>query len=204
MKILNRMRNKTIAPNSASHAAAEPANGRAESRSKRSRLIARFIANEEGQSIIETSLVMFFILVPTLLGIFSVTMALYTFQRISYAAFASAQVLGQSRGLIADPCAQVVTSVHTVLPGFPAGNFTYTVLITQNVNNVPTVEKFVSTSGTAFTCSGTTSSGQGGYALNNAAQQPVMVEIGYAYNWFPLFGRRLSGTLGTRQAVLVS
>ena len=59
MKILNRMRNKTIAPNSASHAAAEPASGRVESRSKRSRLIARFIANEEGQSIIETSLVMF-------------------------------------------------------------------------------------------------------------------------------------------------
>jgi hypothetical protein len=147
---------------------------------------------------------MFLILVPTLLGIFSVTMALYTFQRVSYGAFAAAQVLGESRGLITDPCAQVVTSMHTVLPGFVANNFTYTVLITQNVNNVATIEKFGPTTGTAFSCNGTTSSGQGGFALNNAQQQTVLVQVSYAYNWFPLFGKRLSGTLGTQQAVLVS
>jgi hypothetical protein len=131
-------------------------------------------------------------------------MALYTYQRIGYAAFAAAQVVGDSRGLITDPCAQIVTSVHTVLPGFVANNFTYTVWITQNVNNVATVEKFGPTTGTAFSCNGVASSGQGGYALNNAQQQTILVQVGYAYNWFPLFGRRLAGTLLTQQAVLVS
>jgi Flp pilus assembly protein TadG len=200
---LNRIRDKTIAPVAASQPVRGPVSDYGGSRSKRRRLPVLLFACEEGQAAIETALVVYFILVPTLLGIFSVTMALFTYQKIGYATFEAAQVLGASRGLITDPCAQVVTTVATVLPAYPAGNFTYTLFITQN-DGTAAVKQFGPTTGPGFKCSGVASSGQGGYALNNAEQLPVMVQIGYSYNWFPLFGKKIAGTLLLGQSVLVS
>jgi Flp pilus assembly protein TadG len=205
MKVFSCMRCKIVAPMSASQAPAGPSSSRGKSRSKRGWIFNRCIADQEGSTVVETALVISFILVPTLLGIFSVCMALFTYQRVGYAAFAAAQTLGASREISSDPCHQVVTSVATVLgAGYPPTNFTYTVWITQNVNGVVTTQKFGPTTGPTFTCNGIAATTQGGYALNNAYLEPVVVQIGYSYSWFGIVAKGVTGTLMLRQSVLVS
>ncbi|MGA9671170.1 MAG: TadE family protein [Terracidiphilus sp.] len=199
------MRRRIATPVSASKVPAGPSCSPGKSRSRRSWLFKRCIADQEGSAIVETALVMSFILIPLLLGIFSVCMALFTYQRVGYATFAAAQIVGTSRGIISDPCAQVVTSVKTVLgSGYPPNNFTYEMWITQkNTDGTTTTVHFNPVTGNGFSCNGM-SSGQGGYVLNQAQFEPVVVQISYAYNWFGLVSRGITGTLKLRQAVLVS
>ncbi|MGA3047606.1 MAG: TadE family protein [Terracidiphilus sp.] len=204
MKIFSCMRSKIVAPTSTSQVHAGPLSSSRKSRFKRSRIFNRCIADQEGSTIVETALVMSFILIPTLLGIFSVCMALFTYERVGYAAFAAAQTVGASRGIISDPCAQVVTSVKTVLPTYAQNNFTYKMFITQkNADNSTTQMPFGPMTGAGFSCSGM-STGQGGYVLNSAQFEPVTVQISYSYSWFGIISKGIKGTLFLSQSVLVS
>jgi hypothetical protein len=138
------------------------------------------------------------IFVILLTGMLSTVMGLYAYQQLDLATFTAAAGLGAGRGTVSDPCATVVTLVTNSLSGYNASNFTYAVTIGQN-------PKHTSASGTAFSCTGdSTTAGNGNYELTNAALQPVSVEVTYVYTWFPIFTTQTTGNLKTIETVIVN
>jgi hypothetical protein len=137
------------------------------------------------------------IFVILLTGMLSTVMGLYTFQQLDLATFTAAEALGSGQGTVGDPCATVATSVTNSLPGYNASNFTYTVTIAQN-------PPFTSTPGTAFSCTGlSTTAGNGNYDLTNAELEPVTVQVSYVYTWFPIWKTQTTGKLVTIETVVV-
>lgn len=200
MLIRNRLRGRTAVPDSRLLSAGESESGCLQSSRIWSRLPALLYASEEGQAALETILVITFIFLPLLLGIFSVTMALVSYQKLGYATFIATQTVGAGRSLLTDPCATVAATVTGGLPKWTAGSFTYTVWITStNPSNVTTVNKYGPYTGTAgSTCTAAAAT------LVQAQGNAVTVEVAYAYNWFPIFGKKIAGTLIAEQTVLAS
>ena len=90
-------------------------------------------SGSEGAAILEFALVLPLLLL-LLTGIFSVTMALITYEKIGEAAFVGAQVFQNDRGMLGatgDPCAAAQTQTATVLSGWNSSLITYTVAITD-------------------------------------------------------------------------
>jgi hypothetical protein len=144
------------------------------------------------------------IFVIILTGMLSTVMGLYTYQQLDLATFTAAEALGSGRGTVGDPCATVVTSVVNSLPGYNAGNFTYTVWVTQNVAGVASTQKYGPSLGATFSCTGiSTTAGNGNYALTNAQLEPVTVQLSYVYTWFPIWKTQTTGNLKTIETVIV-
>lgn len=175
-----------------------------------SRHFARLVLREEGSSVLETALVISILMMPVLLGVFSICMALVAYQQLGYAVMTAAQTVASGRGIITDPCATVAKGVTGQLSHWTASNFTYTITITSTVNSTNTVSTYGPYTGTtAATCTGSAStSGNGNYSLTNAQGgangNPIQVNVSYKYTWFPLFGKAISGTLSSQETLLVS
>jgi hypothetical protein len=152
--------------------------------------------------LVETVLVIFILLLPILLGTFSVAMALISYQQLGYATMRATQHLAYGRGILTDPCATAATEVTSSLPAWTPSKFTYTVTITSTSNLVDTTTSYGPYTGTAAaTCTAAATT------LTNATKgtngNPVTVHITYVYNWFPIFGNRIAGTLATEFSMLV-
>ena len=145
--------------------------------------------SEEGQSLIEFALISP-LLLTMMLGMYSLTMALYSYEQLSYSAFNAAQQVGAGRGLLTDPCATVATEVPAGLPAWTAAKFTYTLTITDSSG----VAHQYGPSGSSFTCTAG--------AANMAQNEPLKVGVSYTYSWIPAYLLKLSGNLSTTETVL--
>jgi hypothetical protein len=153
--------------------------------------------------LVENVLVIFFLLTPTLLGIFSVSMALVSYQQLGNATMVATQTVAAGRGIITDPCARIASTVTTMLPGWNPFHFTYTISILSTSNGTNTLNTYGPYTGsTAATCTA------GGTALTGATGStngnPLTVQISYQYNWFPIFGKATLGTLKQQASLFVN
>lgn len=153
------------------------------------RIRALLHRGEEGQSIVEFALISP-LLLTMMLGMYSMTMALYNYEQLSYSAFNAAQQVGAGRGLLTDPCATVATEVPAGLPTWTASKFTYTLTITDSSG---TAHQY-GPSGSSFTCTAG--------AANMAQNEPIKVGVSYTYSWIPAYLLNLSGNLSTTETVL--
>lgn len=179
---------------------------RVETRSSQGWILALLHSDCSGGALVEAAVFMPVYLI-LLTGMVATVMALSTYQKVDYATFVAAEAIGTGRNNLknADPCASVVAAVTGGLPNLTAANFTYTVWITQTVSGVTSVQKYGPTTGSSFSCTGSsTTAGNGWFALSNAGGQPVTVQVSYAYNWLPIFWNKLSGNLTTIESAFVS
>ena len=210
MNILSRLRTRTVSVTSGPRKVAASRYGHGDIRLAASRILTRLCTGQDGSSLVETALVIFILMTPVLLGVFSVCMALVSYQQLNYAVMTATQTVAAGRNIITDPCKTVASSITSQLSGWTAANFTYTVTITTTVDGVSSPYSSGAMAGTtAATCGGSsTSSGNGNYALTNAIGgangNPVQVNVSYTYKWFPLFGKAISGTLKAQETLLVS
>ena len=172
-----------------------------QSRSIARRFRARIRQDEEGGSLVETALVLA-ILLSIMLGMFSLTMALYTYQQLGYATFAAAEQLGFSRGLYTDPCYQATQTLMTSLPGFTASKVSITMTISNSAGTATAYGPFT---GAVANGSGCTAAGTGGAATSQMGQnQPATVNVNYQYTWMPMWLLNLSGNLVTQETTLIN
>jgi len=129
MKIIHGMRQQAAVVTRGLNRATASRSVRAKAQYPGCRVRAFFRSRAEGSALVETALVLP-ILMSIMLGMFSLTMALYTFQKLGYATFAGAQELGESRGLYSDPCYQAAQTILAGLPGITASKVTITMTIT--------------------------------------------------------------------------
>jgi hypothetical protein len=143
--------------------------------------------SERGSQLVEFAFVAPILLV-LLTGMASFAMALYKYQQLGYATSTAAEGVGDQYGLIADPCAQIVTDVTSSLPGWIAGNFTYTLYVTDKSNVSHT---YGPTTGSGFSCTAVESTPV--WAQNF----PMTIQISYAYTWFPIMNWTRWGSSNT-------
>ncbi len=130
--------------------------------------------NEEGTALVEFAFVAP-ILVAVLTGVMSFSMALYTVHKLSSATSVAVSLVAAKNGLATDPCATAATSVTGSLPSWTAGNFTYTMWITDASW---TSHQFGPTAGSGFTCASGVGAEYQGY--------PIVLQVQYQYSWFPI------------------
>jgi len=145
---------------------------------------------EEGAALLEFAVTLP-LLMTVLTGTASFSLALYFLQQIGNATSTAAQLLGADAGLVADPCAKVVTSVTGSLPNLTASKITYTVSITDSSGTVHTTP---ATTGSSFTCTS--------YAAYMAPNEPVSVTVSYAYSWLPVLNFSPSSSLTSQETAL--
>lgn len=144
-----------------------------------------------------TALAEFAIVLPLMMSILtgaaSFCMALYSYQELGYAASNAAQQLAAQAGLkVADPCANVVTTVTAALPSWTASKLTYTVTITDSSG---TAHIYGPTSGSSFSCTA------GSAYLG--ANEPAAVQVSYQYTWFPILAFSPSSSLTSSESALM-
>jgi hypothetical protein len=171
---------------------------RAKTQSPGGRVRAFLRSGGDGSALVETAVVLP-LLMTLMLGMFSLTMALYSYQKLGYATFAGAEELGESRGLFSDPCYQATQTIVSGLPGFTASNLTIVMTITGSSGATP-----YTFTGTVANGSGCTAAGTGGSSGTQlTANEPATVAVSYAYTWFPMWAANLSGNLVTSETVIV-
>lgn len=153
------------------------------------KLKRRLRGGEQGAALVEMALISP-LLFTLLLGMYSMTMALYNYEQLTYSAFNAAQQVGAGRGLLSDPCATVASEVPAGLPTWTASKFTYTLTITDSTG---TAHQYGPT-GSSFSCTA-------GAALM-AQNEPITVGVSYTYTWIPAYLVNLSGNLSTTETVL--
>lgn len=151
----------------------------------------RWYRREEGTSLVEFAIVLP-LFMTVLTGSASFSMALYSFQQLANATSTAAQQLGAEQGLITDPCATAVTTVTAALPTWTASKLTYTVTITDSSG---TAHTYGPTAGSTFSCTAG--------ATNMAANEPVTVQVSYAYTWFPILAYSPSSSLTASETALM-
>jgi hypothetical protein len=129
-------------------------------------------------------------------------MGLVAYQQLGYAVMRATQHLAYGRGLISDPCATAASDIAANLITWTPASFTYQVDITSTSNGTDTPNTSgVKTGFAAATCSTL------GTALTNATGgangNPVTLHVTYIYNWFPIFGDKITGKLASEDTMLV-
>ncbi|MDR3750936.1 MAG: TadE/TadG family type IV pilus assembly protein [Terracidiphilus sp.] len=191
MRIQDSLRRQTTRFTRGFNRAAAPQKIHLRPRSFPGRICALLRRGNEGQSVVEFALIMP-LLATVLFGMYSLTMALYNYQQLSYAAFTAAQQAGAGRGLLSDPCATVASTITAALPTWTTTKFTYAVTIT---NSTGTATLYGPTTGSSFSCTA-------GAAVM-AQNEPLTVGVSYQYSWIPAYLLKLSGNLSTTETVLV-
>jgi Flp pilus assembly protein TadG len=199
MSILCRLRSKSAAVTPGLRKVKADGSERAGAFSVPSRL-RTLLRNSEGSTLVETAIVSVF-MTTVLLGLFSVAMALISYQQLGYATMYATQLLATGRGILTDPCKSAATQITSQLSTWNAANFTYTVTITSTVNHAnatTTYGPYTGTSNATCTAAATTLTEATGGADGN----PVSLNVTYAYTWFPIL-KHISGTLATEFTMLV-
>lgn len=155
----------------------------------RTKLRRKLRCGEEGAALVEMALMSPFLL-TVMLGMYSLSMALYNYEQLAYSTFNAAQQVGAGRGLLTDPCATVASEVPAGLPSWTAANFTYTLTITDSTG---TAHQY-GPAGSSFTCTAG--------ASEMSQNEPLKVGVSYTYTWLPAYLLNLSGNLATTETVL--
>jgi len=175
---------------------------RRKSRSFRGRFRA-LLLDTNGNTPVESALVIVVIFTPLVLGLFSCSMALVSYQQLGYATMTATQTLANGRGVLTDPCKTAASAVTSNLSSWNQANFTYTVTITSTVDAVNTTTSYGPYTGTAnATCTAAASSLTN--AVGGTNGNPVTLHMTYVYSWFPIFGRHITGNLAAEDTMLVS
>jgi len=150
--------------------------------------IAR-LKDDRGSALVEFAVVLP-VMISILTGTASFSMFLYNYQQLGFTVSNASQLVASQQGLLAngDPCATAVTSVTGALPHWTAGNFTYTVTITDSAG---TAHTYGPTAGSSFSCTA-------GYALM-ADNEPFALTVTYRYTWLPILSFSPSGNLSASQ-----
>lgn len=202
MTILYRLRSRSKAVTPGLRNVTASAGGHVQTRSLKGRLRA-LIFDSEGQSAVESALVIFIVFAPMVLGLFSCVLAMISYEQLGYATMNATQTLAAGRGVMTDPCKSAASVVTGFLPNWGAANFTYTVTITSTVdavNTTTTYGPYVGTSAATCTAAATTLTN----AIGDTNGNPVTLHMSYTYTWFPMFGKKLTGTLVAEDTMLVS
>lgn len=146
---------------------------------------------EEGASLVEFAVTLP-LMITVLTGAASFCMALYSLQQLGNATSTAAQLLAAEQGLITDPCATTVTTITASLPNWTTSKLTYTLTITDSSD---TAHTFGPTAGSTFSCT----SG----AADMAANEPVTVNVSYAYTWFPILDFSPTSPISSTEAALM-
>lgn len=150
---------------------------------------------QEGGSLVEFAVVLP-LMMTVIMGAASFSMGLYSIQQLANATATAAQQLGAETGTITDPCATTATTVISALPNWTTSKLSFTLKIT---NTSGTVNTYASGStygtGTAFSCTGG--------ASQMAPNEPVVVQVTYAYTWFPILDFSPSSSLTATEAALM-
>jgi hypothetical protein len=137
-----------------------------------------------------------------LLLIFSIAMGLVAYQQLGYAVMRTTQHLAYGRDIIADPCATAASDIAANLITWNPTSFTYKIDVTSTSSNVDTVNTYGPYTGAAAaTCAAAATSFHG--ATGGAHGNPVTLHVTYIYNWFPIFGNRITGLLASEDTMLV-
>ncbi len=152
---------------------------------------------EEGSALVEFALTL-----PMLFGLIflaaSLTLGMYNLQQLGNATSATAMAVGSDAGLFpnSDPCAYAESTMVASLPTWTAGNFTYSLTITDTSD---TTHKYTGT-GASFSCTSAPSMGP---------NYPVTLTVTYTYSWLgipamPFFnpGTSTAGKLSSSQSAI--
>jgi Flp pilus assembly protein TadG len=148
------------------------------------------LRNEEGGALMEFAVTLP-LLMTVLTGAASFSMAFYSLQQLGNATAGAVQAVAAEQGLISDPCALAVSQVTSALPGWVAGNLTYTMVITDST---PTAHSYGPTTGSSFSCTPG--------AANEAPNEPVVLTVSYKYSWLPVLAFSPSSPLSSTQAAM--
>jgi len=158
------------------------------------------LSDSEGSTLFETAISSIF-MCTVLLGIFSVAMALVSYQQLGYATMSATQILAAGRGVLSDPCKTAANQITASLPRWNPASFTYTVTITSTVslvNSTTVYGPYAGTSAATCTAAATTLTN----AIGDTNGNPVTLNVTYTYNWFPIL-KNITGTLATEFTMLV-
>lgn len=174
------------------------------------RVLAFLRSDSDGGAILEAAIALpVYLIVIT--GTLATVLALQAYQQLAFACFTASVAVGAGRGVQADPCALVYDNVINSLPTWKTNNFSFNLWITQNVSGTTSVYTPGAFNYSDASCTGTYNvAGNGNYALYNAQDEPVMVQVTYTYTWFPIFGigifgndQMTTGSMLVREASIV-
>lgn len=165
------------------------------------RRLRALLCDSEGSTLFETAISSIF-MATLLLLIFSIAMGLIAYQQLGYSVMRTTQTLAYGRGILTDPCKTAASLIAANLTTWTPNNFTYQIDITTTVNSVDSVATYGPYTGqSAATCTA------GATSLTNATAgangNPLILHVTYTYNWFPIFGEHLTGTLASEDTMLV-
>ena len=140
---------------------------------------------EDGSTLVEFAIVLPG-LMTLLTGVISFSLAFYSLQQLGNATANAVQQVAEYQGLYPvtigtssyDPCELALYEVTTNLKGWNTALFSYKLTITDETG---TATPYSSTSGTSFTCPDGDSS-----TTAVAANEPVVLQVTYAYQWMPI------------------
>jgi Flp pilus assembly protein TadG len=141
------------------------------------------LRGEEGNAILEFA-IMLPILLIVLTGTASFAMAFYELQELQNATSSAVQSIAGTRGTDADPCAQVMAIIQAALPDWTAGNFTYTLKVTNAAGGTTAYDSAGNGGSTGYTC--TPAGANGTSSTKEAQNEPVELQVSYPYNWMPI------------------
>lgn len=173
----------------------------------RQKLYSFFRAEDEGSQLVEMAVVAPILLV-ILTGMASFGMALYSQQQLGLAAAGSVQAVATGASYITNPCSTAEANTVAGLPGWTAGNISYTLTITM-VSSGTTTTKTETWTGTSYPSDCTTTA-LTDLTGTSAQFQPLTLKLSYPYSWFPImnwakYGSSFSpsGNLQTTQAAMI-
>jgi hypothetical protein len=157
------------------------------------RIVELLRSDSSGSALVELAFALPVYLI-ILTAMVSMVMSLFAYQQLAFATFSASEAIGADRGLNADPCALAGTQLGASLPDWRQNNLTITVWITQDVAGVETKEQYGPFVGVSnSTCTGDSSApGNGLYAYDKAADEPVTVRASYTYSWLPIYNNPLT------------
>jgi hypothetical protein len=175
-----------------------PGNQRGRARNSAERLCALLHTGNKGQATVEAALTMTFLMLPLLIGMFSICIAILNYQQIGIATSnAAGAELASCRSICADPCAQIQTYITTALPSpsWTAANFSYIVTVQTSTGGTHTY----SGSGAGFSCTAA--------ATDLGADGPNTtgtLTVSYPYTWIPVYMQHMTGTIRAFASVNVN
>jgi Flp pilus assembly protein TadG len=148
------------------------------------------LRSEEGGSLVEFAIVLP-LLLTVLTGSASFAMGFYSLQQLGNSTAGAVQVAAAQSGTIADPCAQAVESITASLPGWTAGNLTYTLVITDASGAAHT---YGPTTGSSFSCAPP--------QADQVPDEPVTLTVSYRYTWLPVLAFSPSSPLTSTESAM--
>jgi len=199
MTMLNNQRELERARMRSLRCAAASETARAKARSVAERISSFLHSGEKGQATVEAALTMTFLMLPLLIGMFSICIAILNYEQMGTAVSNAAQYqLALARMVSPDPCAAIAASITNALPapGWTAANFTYKITIQNSTGGTVT---YGPTTGSGFSCTAAAT-----VLSADGPNTTGTLTVSYPYTWIPVYMQHLTGTISAFSAVNVN